>query len=67
MIASFSTDSTEDFGSLGPVGRSATDDRFLHLNAVLGLLPYRVAGTLRLSDYAVSLKTDRLCRRGASV
>jgi hypothetical protein len=49
MIASSSTDSTEDFGSLGPVGRSATDDRFLHLNTVLGLTPYRVAGTLRLS------------------
>jgi hypothetical protein len=48
MIASSSTDSTEDFGSLGPVGRSATDDRFLHLNIVLGSTPYRVATALRL-------------------
>jgi hypothetical protein len=30
-IASSSTDSTVDLGSFGPVGRSATEDRFLHL------------------------------------
>jgi hypothetical protein len=49
MIASSSTDRTEDLGSLGPVGRSATDERFLHFDMVLGLTPYRAARALRLS------------------
>jgi hypothetical protein len=49
MIASSSTARTDDFGSLGPVGRSATDERFLHFNMVLGLTPYRLARALRLS------------------
>jgi len=34
MIASSSTVSTVDFGSLGPVGRSATEVRFFHLATV---------------------------------
>jgi hypothetical protein len=34
MTASSSTDSTVDLGSLGPVGRSADDVRFLHFLTV---------------------------------
>lgn len=38
-IASSSIDSTVDFGSFGPVGRSATKRRFFHFATVLGLIP----------------------------
>jgi hypothetical protein len=34
MIASSSSERTVDFASRGPVGRSATDDRFFHLATV---------------------------------
>ena len=39
MTASSSTDSTVDAASFGPVGRSATEVRFLHLATVFGLIP----------------------------
>jgi hypothetical protein len=39
MIASSSTDSTVDFGSFGPVGRSATELRFFHFATVFWLIP----------------------------
>lgn len=39
MIASSSTDSTLDFGSLGPVLRSAAEVRFFHLATVFALVP----------------------------
>jgi hypothetical protein len=38
-IASSSIDSTVDVGSLGPVGKSATELRFFHLATVFGLIP----------------------------
>jgi len=38
-IASSSTDSTVDFATLGPVGKSATKPRFFHFATVLGLIP----------------------------
>ena len=37
--ASSSTDRAVDRGSLGPVGRSETDDRAFHLAMVFGLTP----------------------------
>ena len=49
MIASSSTDRTDDFGSFGPVGKSATDVRFFHLATVFWLMPWRLASCLRLS------------------
>jgi hypothetical protein len=55
IIASSSTDSTVDFGSLGPVGRSAVEVRFFHLATVFWLIPYRAASVLKSLDYAVSL------------
>ncbi|TCT02053.1 hypothetical protein EDC64_10849 [Aquabacter spiritensis] len=39
MIASFSIDSTVDVGSLGPVGRSATEIRFFLSATVFWLIP----------------------------
>ena len=33
--------STVDFACLGPVGRSATEVRFIHLVAVFWLIPYK--------------------------
>lgn len=39
MTASTSRKSTVDLGSRGPVGRSATELRFLHLATVFGLIP----------------------------
>ena len=42
-------------GSVGPVRRSWTELRFLHLAIVLGLTPYRLARALRLVDYLVLL------------
>ena len=39
MTASSSTDSTVDFGVVGPVFWSAVEDRFLHLATVFGLMP----------------------------
>jgi hypothetical protein len=39
MIASSSIDSTVDFGSFGPVGKSVTEVRFLHLATVFWLMP----------------------------
>lgn len=38
MMASFSSDKLVDFGSLGPVGRSATEPRFFHFATVFGLI-----------------------------
>lgn len=35
--------------SFGPVGRSPTAVRFFHLATVLGVMPWRLANTLRLS------------------
>lgn len=45
----FLGDSTDDFGCLGPVGRSQTEFRALLLATVLALRPLRLARTLRLS------------------
>jgi hypothetical protein len=39
MIASSSADRTVDFGSVGPVGRSATELRFFHFATVFWLIP----------------------------
>jgi hypothetical protein len=39
MMASSSADRTDDFGSFGPVGRSATEVRFFHFATVFGLIP----------------------------
>jgi hypothetical protein len=39
MVASSSTDNTEDFASVGPVGRSLTELRFFHLATVFWLMP----------------------------
>ena len=39
ITASSSTDSTVDLACLGPVGRSATEDRFFHLETVFWLIP----------------------------
>ena len=39
MIASSSIERTVDFGSFGPVGRSATELRWRHLATVFGLIP----------------------------
>jgi len=38
-IASSSTERTVDFGSLGPVGKSLTDERCLDLATVFWLIP----------------------------
>ncbi len=48
-------DSTVDFGSRGPVGKSATELRLFHLATVFGLIPYRRASALGSLDYVVSL------------
>jgi hypothetical protein len=48
MIASSSIDNTVDFGSFGPVGRSATELRFFHLATVFWLIPWCLASALRL-------------------
>jgi hypothetical protein len=39
ITASFSADSTVDRGSVGPVFRSATEDRFFHFATIFGLTP----------------------------
>jgi hypothetical protein len=39
MIASSSSDSTDDLTSFGPVGRSVTEARFFHLATVFWLIP----------------------------
>jgi hypothetical protein len=39
IAASSSIDSTVDFGSFGPVGRSVTELRFFHLATVFWLIP----------------------------
>lgn len=39
MMASSSSDRDVDFGSLGPVGRSAVALRFYHLATVFWLMP----------------------------
>ena len=39
MIPSSSPDRTVDFGSVGPVGISATEVRFFHLATVFWLMP----------------------------
>ena len=49
MIASSSADRTVDFGSLEPVGRSATDVCSLYFATFFRLMPYRFASDLRLS------------------
>jgi hypothetical protein len=49
MMASSSIDRTVDVGSLGPVGRSATEVRFFHLATVFWLMPQRFASALKLS------------------
>jgi hypothetical protein len=49
MMASCSTDKTVDFGTVGPVRRSAVESRFLHFATVFGLMPCRRASALKLS------------------
>ena len=49
MIASSSIESTVERGCLGPVRSSWTEGRFFHLATVFGLIPWRLASTLRLS------------------
>ncbi|GJE46084.1 hypothetical protein AEGHOMDF_5284 [Methylobacterium soli] len=39
ITASFSADNTVDRGSVGPVFRSTTEDRFFHFATVFGLTP----------------------------
>ena len=56
MIASSSADRTVDFGSLEPVGRSATDVCSFYFATFFRLMPYRFASDLRLSlEYVVSI------------
>ena len=47
--ASSSCDRTVECASFGPVGTSATDDRFFHFATVFWLMPWRFASALRLS------------------
>lgn len=49
MTASSSVESTVDRGSLGPVGKSATEFRVFHFATVFWLIPQRLASVLRLS------------------
>jgi hypothetical protein len=49
MMASSVIDRLVDFGSLGPVRRSATEARLFHFATVLGLMPYRFESALRLA------------------
>jgi hypothetical protein len=49
MIASSSSVSTVDLASFGPVGKSTTDDRLLHLATVFWLMPKRADSALRLT------------------
>ena len=42
-------DNTVDLGSVGPVFRSSVKVCFLHFATVFGLIPWRLASTLRLS------------------
>ena len=67
MIASSSTDSTVDFGSFGPVGRSATEARFLHLATVFWIDPVAFGQRPQALLTMLYRSTDRLCRRGAAV
>ena len=55
MIASSSTDSTVDFGSFGPVGRSAIELRLRHLATVFWLIPNAWPEPSGSFDYVVSL------------
>ena len=55
MIASSSIESTVDFGSFGPVGRSATELRWRHLATVFGLIPFAWQASSGSLDYVVSL------------
>src|SRR3954464_6142630 len=48
-MASSSIESTVERGSLGPVRSSWIEGRFFHLAAVFGLIPWRLASTLKLS------------------
>ena len=48
-MASSSSESTVECGSLGPVRSSWTEGRFFHLATVFGLMPWRWARLLKLS------------------
>jgi len=61
MMASSPTDNTEDFASVGPVGRSLTELRFFHLATIFWLMPLRWESALRL------LLTVLFARRTVSV
>src|SRR4029079_4198011 len=54
-MASVSTESTVERGSLGPVRSSWTEGRFFHLATVFGLIPWRLASPSGSLDYVVSL------------
>ena len=67
MIASSSTDSTVDFGSFGPVGRSAIELRLRHLATVVWLIPLMLGQSPQALLTMLYRSTDRLSRRGPAV
>jgi hypothetical protein len=66
MMASFSSDKLVDFGSLGPVGRSATEPRFFHFATVFGLIHNAWTAPQALLTI-LYCSTDCLRRCGAAV
>ena len=67
MIASSSIDSTVDFGSFGPVGRSATERRIPPLGHGLLVDPVAPGQGPQALLTMLYRSTDRLCRCGAAV
>ena len=67
MIASSSNDRTVEWASFGPVGRSATEDRFFHFATVFWLKPIALGQRSQALLTILYRSTDRLCRRGAAV
>src|SRR5262245_49285678 len=66
-MASSSTDRDVDFGSLGPVGRSATEPAFLPLGHGLGVDPVAPGKRPQALLTMLYRATDRRCRCGAAV
>ena len=64
MIASSSIDSTVDFGSFGPVGRSATELRFFHLATGLLVDPVVLGQSAQALLTMLYRSTDRFWLAG---
>ena len=66
-MASSSADRTVDMGSFGPVGRSETEVRALHLAIVFGVDAVALREPSQALLTMLYCSTDRLCRCGAPV